>query len=792
LEEVGRDGYHHTFFEMLGNWSFGDYYKKEAIKWAWELLTEIWKLPKEKLYATVHNSDQESFQLWKNETDINPKHIEYYGDKDNFWEMGETGPCGPCSEIHIDCGEGFCNLQNDANHKCKVNGDCHRYIELWNLVFIQYNRDEKGNIQKLANTYVDTGAGFERICQILQKKNSNYETDLFMPILHEISKLSESRYFTDERGISHRVIADHIRALSFALADGGMPSNEGRGYVLRRILRRAARHGRLLNLKKPFLYKLVDIVVEMMGNHFAELKEKKAHIKLIIKAEEERFNLTLDNGIQKFSEIVANLKGAEISGLDAFQLYDTFGFPLDLTIVMATEKGLKVDKNGFQKEMKKQKDRARKAGKFQSGKSMIDKLKIDASSKTQFVGYKTEETKVKIQKYFVNDKNEVILVFNKTPFYTESGGQKADIGKIYNDECEIVITDIQKENDIFFHFGKLIFGEVNHKLYTAKIDKKNRKKISTNHTATHLLHKILKDILGEHINQKGSFVHPNHLRFDFTHFQQVTPQELQMIEKKVNVKIRECLRITTQIQNIEEAKKSGAVALFGEKYEDDVRVVSIGDFSKELCGGTHLNYTGEIGLFKITSESSIAAGIRRIEAITGKKAEEYVINLENEIDEIGNQLNTQPASILEKLEKIIAENRRLHLKLEKIKVKSAGNILDNLIKNAKIVNDAKVVAAKIDIQNPGMLRQIGDQLKDKIGSGIGVLLAENGGKVLLIAVVTKDLTNKFKAGKIIGEVAKIVNGNGGGRADMAMAGGKDTSKIEEAIKNIPEIIKSIS
>ena len=844
LEEVGRDGYHHTFFEMLGNWSFGDYYKKEAINWAWELLTKVWKLPKDKLYATVHKTDNEAYDLWKSETDIDYSHIEFHGDKDNFWEMAATGPCGPCSEIHINRGIEFCNLKNVANHKCKINGDCHRFIELWNLVFIQFNRDETGKLTPLSQKYVDTGAGFERIVQVLQKKDSNYHTDLFMPIINKISEISGVQYKTNYHedaqkeqkkqssatsvssavnkknsvssvfsacpvrrndcigvvnydGTSHRVIADHIRALSFALADGGMPSNEGRGYVLRRILRRAARHGHLLNMKKPFLYKLVDFVVDLMGDHFSELRGKQAHIKLIIKAEEERFNLTLDNGLKKFNEIIKDKRKKEkgkredISGSDAFQLYDTYGFPLDLTRIMAEEKGLKVDEKGFEKEMEKQKKRAREAAKFDMKLEEIDWIELQPTTKTEFVGYRSNTASCIVQKYFIDDENNVKLVVDKTPFYAESGGQVADIGRIFNNECKIKISDVKKENDVFIHIGKLVSGEINEKEYTAVIDQENRKNIARNHTATHLLHKALKEVLGEHVQQKGSFLHPDHLRFDFTHFQQVSKHELDIVEKAVNAKIRECIPLTAKIQNIDTAKKAGAVALFGEKYAEKVRVISIGNYSKELCGGTHLDYTGEIGLFKITSESSIAAGIRRIEAITGEKAEQYVKILEDEIDEIGRHLHAPSVSVLEKIRKMISENKQLHIQLKAIRVKSAGSTLDQLIEKAIRVDDIKVVVAKVNIQNPGMMRQIGDQLRDKLKSGIGVLFSKLEGKVSILVIVTKDLTDRYHAGKIISKVAEIVGGSGGGRQNMAMAGGKDSSKIDEAIKKVPEIISSL-
>ena len=789
LDEVGRDGYHHTFFEMLGNWSFGDYYKKEAIEWAWELLTDVWKLPKNNLYATVHTSDKEAYELWESVTDIENSHIEYHGDKDNFWEMGNTGPCGPCSEIHIDRGEKFCNLKDDPNHKCKVNGNCHRYIELWNLVFIQFFRDENGKLNPLLKKYVDTGAGFERIVQVLQKKDSNYHTDLFMPIIKQIEEISKVKYHPDELGTSHRVIADHIRALVFALADGGMPSNEGRGYVLRRILRRAARHGHLLKIKKAFLYKLTDVVVDLMGDHFSELKDKQTHVKMIIKSEEERFNETLENGLKKFKEIIAKTK-TEISGSDVFTLYDTFGFPLDLTKIMAEEKGLSVDEKGFEIEMEKQKKRARDAAKFDLKTDEIDWVELSDFVPTEFVGYTKNSLTCKILKYNLDD-NKVKIVLDRTPFYAESGGQIADSGKILNIDCKIIITDVQKDADQFIHFGKLQKGEINNKEFTAEIDVERRMDIARNHTVTHVLHKALKSVLGDHIQQKGSYLHPDHLRFDFTNFKQVNRHELDIIERSVNEKIRECLPVKTEIMSIEDAKKEGAVALFGEKYDETVRVVSIGDYSKELCGGTHLRYTGEIGLFKITSESSIAAGIRRIEAITGVQAEKYVKILEDEIDEIGRQLNAPSASVLEKINKMISENKNLHIQLKTIRVKSAGNTLDQLIQKAIDIDGTKVVIAKINIQSPGMLRQIGDQLRDKLKSGIGVLFAEVDEKVSILTVVTKDLTNKYHAGKIIGKVAELVGGKGGGRPDMAMAGGKNSDKILEAIAKVPEIIRSL-
>jgi len=788
LDEVGRDGYHHTFFEMLGNWSFGDYYKKEAISWAWELLTDVWKLPKNLLYATVHTSDKEAYELWNSETDIPADHIEYHDDKDNFWEMGSTGPCGPCSEVHIDRGMDYCNLQDDPNHTCKVNGDCHRYIELWNLVFIQFFRNENGKLNPLDKKHVDTGAGFERISQVLQNTDSNYHTDLFMPIIKEIEIVTEVKYQKDDRGTSHRVIADHIRALSFALADGGLPSNEGRGYVLRRILRRAARHGHLLGLAKPFLHELVETVIKVMGDHFVELQEKRSHIKMIIKAEEERFNETLDKGLAKFKEITSGLKEKLIPGKDAFMLYDTYGFPLDLTKIIAEEKDLIVDEEGFKTEMEKQKQRAREAGKFELKMDDTDWTELKPVTDTEFLGYTGTNSSCFIQKYHIDADNNVKIVLDRTPFYAESGGQVGDSGRIFNENCEILISDVKKDNDFFIHLGKLTKGSINEQELTAEIEEKKRISIARNHTATHLLHKALRDVLGDHVQQKGSLVHPDHLRFDFTHFQQVSRHELDVIERAVNAKIRECIALETEIKSIDEARQDGAMALFGEKYGEKVRVISVGDYSKELCGGTHLRFTGEIGFFKITSESSIAAGIRRIEAITGEKAEQYIKLMEDEIDEIGRQLNAPTGGVMDKIQKMMSENKNLHIQMKAIRVKSAGSVLDEMISKAIDMNGVKVVVAKVNIPNSGMLRQIGDQLKDKLKSGIGVLFTDAGGKVSILTIVTKDLTNKYHAGKIIGKVAELVGGKGGGRPDMAMAGGKDVDKIQAAMQKVKEII----
>lgn len=792
LEEVGRDGYHHTFFEMLGNWSFADYYKEEAIVWAWELFTEVWKLPKDKLYATVHISDQEAFNIWKNKTDIDPTHISYHGDKDNFWEMGEVGPCGPSSEIHFDRGEEYCNLKDVEGHHCKVNGDCHRYIELWNLVFIQYKRLENGELVPLEKRYIDTGAGLERLCQILQGKDSNYDTDLFVPIIEKIAEITKTKYFEDERGVSHRIIADHIRALTFAISDGGMPSNEGRGYVLRRILRRAARHGHLLNMKKPFLYKLVDVVAEIMGEHYTELNDRISYIKMIIKAEEERFHLTMENGILRFNEICEKTEGKIISGKNAFMLYDTFGFPLDLTEVMAEERGLSVDLEEFNHEMKIQKDRARNASKFKTNFENVQWINFVDSDKTVFVGYDKDKILSNINSYTIDDDNQVKLTLSKTPFYAEQGGQIGDRGRIYNDEMKIEIYDVKKINDKYVHFGNLKSGEINSDPCTCQIDLDFRKSVSRNHSATHLLQAALRSILGDHVHQKGSFVTNKSLRFDFTHFQNMSEREIDLVEKIVNNNIRKCLSVITEIKSVEEAKKSGATALFGEKYGSEVRVVSMGDESMELCGGTHVKYTGEIGIIKILSESSSSAGVRRIEAITGKTAEEYFDKNDELLKTISEKLSTPKAKLESKISKLLEENKALSKEISTLKSKMSGSLLDELIKDAREIDGVKFVAAKVKVENPGELKKMGDQIINKLGSGIGILLSEINNKVSIIVVVSKDLTKKYPAGKIVSKVAEIVGGKGGGRPNMAMAGGKDVTKIDVVLKETGSIIKSFN
>jgi len=790
LEEVGKDGYHHTFFEMLGNWSFGDYYKKEAIAWAWELLTETWHLPKELLYATVHDSDQEAYELWKTLTNINPEHISYHGDKDNFWEMGETGPCGPCSEIHIDRGSLHCDKQHIPGHVCRVNGDCSRYIELWNLVFIQYNRLEDRSLQPLKQRFVDTGAGFERIAQVLQDKSSNYETDLFTPIIERIAQLSHQEY-TLEHGISHRVIADHIRCLCFALADGGFPSNEGRGYVLRRILRRAARHGRLLGFAEPFLYLLVDTVVDVMGNHFTELQGKQDYLKMVIKAEEDRFNHTLDTGLEKLNEIVAQTTGDTVSGSDAFTLYDTYGFPLDLTHILAEEKGLKVDDAGFEQEMNLQRQRARSASKFSMNTDDITWTELLPASSSEFVGYNETKVNTYITSYALLNDGRLLIQLAKTPFYAESGGQVADTGVISSNTLKLRITDVKKQEDKIIHYAELQQGSIDSQPVCAEIYYSRRLDIARNHTATHILHRALKQVLGDHVVQKGSLVHPEYFRFDFAHFQAIKKDELQRIEDLVNEIILDNRSVRVNIQSIDQAKAEGAMALFGEKYGDQVRVVSITDWSKELCGGTHAHATGDLGLFKITSESSSAAGIRRIEGITGHAALVWVHNLQASLERVANKLHSPVSGIEVKLDNLLLESSTLQSELNMLKSKLNSGLADQLMQTAKPEGEIKLIIAQTDISGSDELKQLAEQIRDKSVNTVSVLLNLAENKLTILCTVSADLLYKYHAGKLVGQIAAMLDGKGGGRPDLAMAGGKAIDRIPEVINQIPGLFSNL-
>jgi alanyl-tRNA synthetase len=789
LEEVGYDTYHHTFFEMLGNWSFGDYYKPEAIEWAWELLTDVWKLPKERLWATVYRTDSEALELWKTKTDINPKHILLFDEKDNFWEMGETGPCGPCSEIHI-------NLSDDYDNPKYVNAGVPECIEIWNLVFIQYNRDSEGKLHDLPARHVDTGMGFERVCAVMQKKNSNYDTDVFTPLINAVSEMSGIKYEKENEKIPMRVISDHIRTLTFAIADGAVPGNDGRGYVLRRILRRAARYGRKLNLNKPFLFELVKILVDTMGSVFPEIIEKRGYIEKVIKSEEESFNATLDRGIELFEELIKGLKDSDnkiIPGKDVFTLYDTFGFPVDLTNIMAKEHGLTIDEDGFNKMMDSQKQRTRHSSKDKFASvniSTSDLSSFDAidsktfslqTVKSEFTGYDELNSKATITGYKKDDKNDLVIL-DKTPFYVEAGGQIDDLGTISAGKKTLTVVDLTKIDNKVVH---VLENDDENRLtpgmeVIAHVDESRRWDIMRNHSATHFLDAALRKIIGTHVHQAGSYVGPDRLRFDFTHFAKLSESELHDIEVMVN----EQLRLNIPLQHhrnipFDEAKEMGALMFFGDKYGDFVNVVQFGNFSMEFCGGTHVKNSSQIGLFKITGEASVASGVRRIEAVTGAGVENFIAS------QIKNIKQSE-----EKIAELIEEKKKLEKELSEFKLKGKLGQIDNVTAKPVEVNNIKIYKAIVDAENMDELKSFGDELRNKIKNGIGVLFTETEGKVGIVCVVSDDLIKekKLSAGKIVGELAKLVGGGGGGRPHLATAGGKEVSKIPFALNEVEKVI----
>ncbi|HUI31037.1 MAG TPA: alanine--tRNA ligase [Candidatus Acidoferrales bacterium] len=788
LEEVGHDTYHHTFFEMLGNWSFGDYYKKEAIAWGWELLTGEWNLPKEKLYATIFENDDEAFEIWKKVTDIGHSRISRFGAKDNFWEMGETGPCGPCSEIHIDLGDGICTKSH--KHGVNVSG-CARFIEIWNLVFIQYNRNESGSLEPLPAKHVDTGMGFERVVSVLQGKKSNYDTDVFTPIISGIQELTGKKYEGERNQIAMRVIADHVRALTFAIADNANPSNEGRGYVLRRILRRASRYARNLDAHDPFIYNLVDVLVKNMGTAYPEISSSRERIKEVIKSEEENFNETLDRGLEIFEDVAkrAEKLGKKIiPGEDAFKLYDTYGFPADLTNLIAQERGLQIDMAGFDKLMAQQQDRSREATKKTFNVNLGDTGQLDdllSKTKSEFTGYDTTENPAKV----VGTKhigNEDYILLDKTPFYAESGGQVDDTGIISVDESKLPVLDLVKVDDKIVH---ILEGGTDSVLQigkdvVARIDSKRRLEIMRNHSATHLFHAALRKTLGAHVQQAGSLVDPEHMRFDFTHHKKVSPEEIRDIEAMVNEKILERIELTHH-RNIpfEQARKMGALAFFGDKYGDRVNVVQFGDFSMEFCGGTHVRNTSEIGFFKVMSESSIASGVRRVEAVTGSGVEKLIENLTARADE------------KEKEKEELAERiKNLEKELSGYRVRTAMTTADELFNHADgnaDVGGVRVISGLIEVESDDELKQVADHLKSRVESGVIVLGSKVQDKALFVASVSSDLISEkhLHAGKIVNEIARKVGGGGGGKPNFATAGGKDHEKINEAISGASEVVR---
>ena len=746
LEEVGRDGFHHTFFEMLGNWSFGDYYKKEAIEWSWELLTRVWNLDKSRLWVTVYEEDDEAFDLWKNNTDIFPERIIRSGAKDNFWEMAETGPCGPCSEIHYYVGN------DPENQQAKMVNNSPDYWELWNLVFIQFNRKKDGSMEDLPKKHVDTGAGLERICSVMQNKDSNYKTDLFSKTIKDLERFSNSRYEDNE--ISYNVICDHIRMLSFAIADGVIPSNDGRGYVVRRVLRRGSKFAMNLEIKEPILFKLVDSVVSTMSSHYPELKEKQKYIEQTILSEEQSFLRTLENGVVQFEKIVKSTDENQIKGKDAFKLYDTYGFPLDLTQLMAEERNMTVDVKGFDNEMEKQKKLAKSGQKFEMDNiDLIWKLETDQSHST-FVGYDSKSISSKIINYSTNN-DKLIIVLEKTPFYAESGGQIGDTGVIENDNFLAKVIDTQKNGDFILHFCKVEKGNIKNDLNVkCIIDEDRRKNIRINHTATHLLHQSVKDVLGEHVNQAGSLVHPEYLRFDITHPNKISVKELNEIETIVEKKIDEDIVIKTSVKSLNEAKKEGATALFGEKYGDKVRVVTIGEFSKELCGGTHVSTTGKINKFKIKHDKAISSGIRRIHAITDSYVDLFLKQKSNELDTL----------------KDIEQKKEIEKETQSILLKSVN--IDSIIENPLLeFDETKLFFAKVELGIASDLKTLNKKIRDKSASGIIFLYTEIDEKITISIGVSKDLiTKSLNAGELVKSFSKELKGQGGGREDFAMAG----------------------
>lgn len=797
LEEVGKDTYHHTFFEMLGNWSFGDYYKKEAIAWAWELLTEVWKLPKDKLWATVFREDDEAEKLWKQVTDINPSQVLRFDEKDNFWEMGEVGPCGPCSEIHIDLGPERCDKKHMTGHQCQVNGGCARFIELWNLVFIQYNRDDDGSLKELPAKHVDTGMGFERIVSVLQGVGSNYDTDLFRPIIKHIVEISGKEYRQDELGVAHRVIADHVRALTFAIADGALPSNEGRGYVLRRILRRAARFARKLDLHEPMIFKLVPTVVDVMGEAFPEIKEKHQYIAAVIKSEEERFNVTLDRGIELFEKLTTDLAArniTQIPGSEAFRLYDTYGFPIDLTRLMAEEKNMSIDESGFEAEMEQQRERSRAAGKFdfELDINFEEWENISSGTDSKFLGYEQLEAAATIR-LLKRKEDYVYLVLDQTPFYGEAGGQVGDQGEIELDGFVLNVENTMRYLDRIIHIAKGFLPDpLPNTQVKARVKRDQRMSTARNHTATHLLQAALRQVLGQHVHQSGSLVTPFRLRFDLTHFERVSPNQLKKIERIVNEKIWENIPLQIIHTTFDEAKQQGAMALFGEKYGDQVRMIKIDDFSLELCGGTHVSATGQIGMFRIVSESSVAAGIRRIEAVTGEEAYRRSLADRELIDSLSEVLNAPAEELVHRVQSLAEHNKTLEKELQQLRLQSSHQEVDQWIKQAKQVDHFNLVVKAVSLSSIDEFKQLGDVLRERIKSGIGVLGMILDGKVNFLCVITDDLIKQknLKAGDIIKEVAAIAGGSGGGRPHMALAGAKDLDKFDQALAEAETIVKN--
>ncbi|MGN8841326.1 alanine--tRNA ligase [Niallia sp. Sow4_A1] len=801
IENVGKTARHHTFFEMLGNFSIGDYFKEEAIEWAWEFLTdEKWiGFDKEKLSVTIHPEDEEAYLLWRDKIGVPENRIIRL--EGNFWDIGE-GPSGPNTEIFYDRGPEYGDDINDP--ELYPGGENDRYLEVWNLVFSEFNHNPDGTYTPLPKKNIDTGMGLERMASVVQNVPTNFDTDLFMPIIQATEQLANAKYgenaSSDE---AFKVIADHIRTVAFAIGDGALPSNEGRGYVLRRLLRRAVRYAKKININRPFMFELVQVVAEIMVDYYPTVKEKTPFIQKVMKSEEERFHETLNEGLAILSEVMekAKEKGV-IAGEDIFRLYDTYGFPVELTEEYAEEQGLGIDHEGFEREMESQRDRARKARQevdsMQVQSGVLGNIKVES----QFVGYEQWETEAKIVALLKDGEevesaeagDEIQFILDKTPFYAESGGQIADKGIVKSTHVTIRVEDVQKApNGQNLHRGTIESGAIMVKdELKATVDRQNRSKIVKNHTATHLLHQALKDVLGTHVNQAGSLVQPDRLRFDFSHFGQITAEELDEIEKIVNEKIWESIAVQIDYKNIDEAKAMGAMALFGEKYGKIVRVVQVGSYSLELCGGCHVDNTSAIGLFKIVSEAGIGAGTRRIEAVTGQAAYQQLTDQIHLLKDAANKLKTSPKDVATRIESLLTEVKQLQRENESLAAKLSNIEAGNLVEKVKMVNGVPVLAASIPNVDMNNLRTMADELKQKIGSVVLVLGSANEGKVNIIAGVTKDLMDKgYHAGKIVKEVASICGGGGGGRPDMAQAGGKDPSKLKDALDFVEDYVKSV-
>ncbi|EIF6767944.1 alanine--tRNA ligase [Escherichia coli] len=790
LENVGYTARHHTFFEMLGNFSFGDYFKHDAIQFAWELLTsEKWfALPKERLWVTVYESDDEAYEIWEKEVGIPRERIIRIGDNkgapyasDNFWQMGDTGPCGPCTEIFYDHGD---HIWGGPPGSPEEDGD--RYIEIWNIVFMQFNRQADGTMEPLPKPSVDTGMGLERIAAVLQHVNSNYDIDLFRTLIQAVAKVTGA---TDLSNKSLRVIADHIRSCAFLIADGVMPSNENRGYVLRRIIRRAVRHGNMLGAKETFFYKLVGPLIDVMGSAGEDLKRQQAQVEQVLKTEEEQFARTLERGLALLDEELAKLSGDTLDGETAFRLYDTYGFPVDLTADVCRERNIKVDEAGFEAAMEEQRRRAREASGFGADYNAM----IRVNSASEFKGYDHLELNGKVTALFVDGKavdainagQEAVVVLDQTPFYAESGGQVGDKGELKGANFSFAVEDTQKYGQAIGHIGKLAAGSLKvGDAVQADVDEVRRARIRLNHSATHLMHAALRQVLGTHVSQKGSLVNDKVLRFDFSHNEAMKPEEIRAVEDLVNAQIRRNLPIETNIMDLEAAKAKGAMALFGEKYDERVRVLSMGDFSTELCGGTHASRTGDIGLFRIISESGTAAGVRRIEAVTGEGAIATVHADSDRLNEVAHLLKGDSNNLADKVRSVLERTRQLEKELQQLKEQAAAQESANLSSKAIDVNGVKLLVSELSGVEPKMLRTMVDDLKNQLGSTIIVLATVAEGKVSLIAGVSKDVTDRVKAGELIGMVAQQVGGKGGGRPDMAQAGGTDAAALPAALASV--------